>query len=216
MILAFDIGGSRIKAAAWDGALRPLGEVVTPLGDKAAFTEAVAGFVTGKEKGIAISIAGVVDPDSGVGKVANIPAIDGLRLGPEVEAATGLPVRVLNDADCFALAEAEQGAGSPGAGVGGGGGCGGPGSSPVRAAMGGNGGTVRSSAGNTPSNAAAGRSAASTPSARPAGWSGFTASGRRSFWARRRSSRAGWPARRKRERPWRFGASCWRGRWRWW
>lgn len=111
MILAFDIGGSRIKAAAWDGALRPLGEVVTPLGDKAAFTEAVAGFVTGKEKGIAISIAGVVDPGSGVGKVANIPAIDGLCLGPEVEAATGLPVRVLNDADCFALAEAEQGAG---------------------------------------------------------------------------------------------------------
>ncbi|MFM7442648.1 MAG: ROK family protein, partial [Tabrizicola sp.] len=60
MILAFDIGGSRIKAAAWDGGLRPLGEVVTPLGDKAAFTAAVKGFVTGKEKGIAISIAGVV------------------------------------------------------------------------------------------------------------------------------------------------------------
>lgn len=111
MILAFDIGGSRIKAAAWDGVLRPLGEVVTPLGDRVAFTAAIAGFVTGQAKGIAISIAGVVDPATGVGKVANIPAIDGLRLGPEVQAATGLPVRVLNDADCFALAEAEQGAG---------------------------------------------------------------------------------------------------------
>lgn len=111
MILAFDIGGSRIKAAAWDGALRPLGEVVTPLGDKAAFTAAVAGFVTGTEKGIAISIAGVVDPATGVGKVANIPAIDGLKLGPEIAGATGLPVQVLNDADCFALAEAMQGAG---------------------------------------------------------------------------------------------------------
>lgn len=111
MILAFDIGGSRIKAATWDGTLQTLGEVVTPLGDAAAFTTAVAGFVTGKEKGIAISIAGVVDPVTGVGKVANIPAIDGLRLGPEVQAATGLPVQVLNDADCFALAEATQGAG---------------------------------------------------------------------------------------------------------
>lgn len=111
MILAFDIGGSRIKAAVWDGALRPLGEVVTPLADKAAFTAAVAGFVTGQETGIAISIAGVVDPASGVGKVANIPAIDGLSLGPEVQAATGLPVRVLNDADCFTLAEAFHGAG---------------------------------------------------------------------------------------------------------
>lgn len=111
MILVFDIGGSRIKAAAWDGALRPLGEVATPLGDKAAFTAAISGFVSGREKGIAISIAGVVDPQTGVGKVANIPAIDGLALGPEVQAATGLPVQVLNDADCFALAEASHGAG---------------------------------------------------------------------------------------------------------
>jgi N-acetylglucosamine kinase len=111
MILAFDIGGSRIKAAVWDGALRPLGEVATPLGDTAAFTAALAGFVTGQEKGIAMSIAGVVDPATGVGKVANIPAIDGLKLGPEVQAATGLPALVLNDADCFALAEAAQGAG---------------------------------------------------------------------------------------------------------
>ncbi|WP_137113032.1 ROK family protein [Rhodobacter sp. SY28-1] len=111
MILAFDIGGSRIKAALWDGTLRPLGEVPTPLGDRTAFQTAIAGFVTGKETGIAISIAGVVDPATGVGKVANIPAIDGLSLAPALEAATGLPVLVLNDADCFALAEAMQGAG---------------------------------------------------------------------------------------------------------
>lgn len=111
MILALDIGGSRIKAAVWDGALRPLGEVATPSGDKAAFTRAIAGFVRGGETGIAISIAGVVDPATGVGKVANIPAIDGLALAPTLEAATGLRVLVLNDADCFALAEASHGAG---------------------------------------------------------------------------------------------------------
>ncbi|MBN8632100.1 MAG: ROK family protein [Rhodobacterales bacterium] len=112
MILAFDIGGSRIRAAVWDGALQPLGEVATPLGDKAAFTAAVAGFAAGRSlRGIAISIAGVVDPATGVGKVANIPAIDGLALAPEIGAATGLPVMVLNDADCFTLAEAFHGAG---------------------------------------------------------------------------------------------------------
>lgn len=111
MILAFDIGGSRIRAAAWDGALRPLGEVATPSDDLAAFVAAVAGFVTGREAGIAISIAGVVDPATGVGKVANIPAIDGIALGAAIEAACGVPVRVLNDADCFALAEAMEGAG---------------------------------------------------------------------------------------------------------
>ncbi|NHB76417.1 ROK family protein [Rhodobacter calidifons] len=112
MILALDIGGSRIRAAVWDGTLRPLGEVATPVCDKAAFLGAIAGFAQGRAlKGIAISIAGVVDPATGAGRVANIPAIDGLRLGPEVEAATGSPVRVLNDADCFALAEATRGAG---------------------------------------------------------------------------------------------------------
>lgn len=111
MILAFDIGGSRIRAAVWDGALRPLGEVATPTGDAGAFTAAIAQFVQGGERGIAISIAGVVDPATGVGTVANIPAIDGLALGPALRAATGLPVTVLNDADCFALAEARLGAG---------------------------------------------------------------------------------------------------------
>jgi N-acetylglucosamine kinase len=112
MILAFDIGGSRIRAAIWGGnGLHPLGEVATPLSDLRAFAEAIRGFAVRNVKGIAISIAGVVDPGSGVGKVANIPAIDGLALGPELERVTGLPVLVLNDADCFALAEASQGAG---------------------------------------------------------------------------------------------------------
>jgi N-acetylglucosamine kinase len=61
--------------------------------------------------GIAISIAGVVDPDSGIGTVANIPCINGLALAPALEVRLRLPVLVLNDADCFALAEARQGAG---------------------------------------------------------------------------------------------------------
>ena len=113
MIVAFDIGGSRIRAAAWDGArLEPLGEVPTPVGNREGFVAAIAGLAAGWDAaGIAISIAGVVDPETGVGKVANIPAIDGLALGPTLEAAAGLPVLVLNDADCFALAEARAGAG---------------------------------------------------------------------------------------------------------
>jgi N-acetylglucosamine kinase len=112
MILAFDIGGSRIRAAVWNGGrLHPLGEIATPAADPRAFAEAIRGFAVRNVRGIAISIAGVVDPASGVGKVANIPAIDGLALGPELERVTGLPVLVRNDADCLALAEATQGAG---------------------------------------------------------------------------------------------------------
>jgi N-acetylglucosamine kinase len=113
MILVFDIGGSRIKAATWDGArLETLGETATPLQDRQAFVAAIRGYADAQAaKRISIAIAGVVDPLTGIGKVANIPAIDGLALGSMLENATGLPVLVLNDADCFALAEARQGAG---------------------------------------------------------------------------------------------------------
>ncbi len=112
MILCFDIGGSRIKAGlAEGGGVVPLGHVPTPVDDLDGFVAALAGFVRPGLRGVAISIAGVVEPESGIGRVANIRCIDGLALAPLLEARLGLPVRVLNDADCFALAEARQGAG---------------------------------------------------------------------------------------------------------
>lgn len=107
MILTFDIGGSRIRAAR-DGVT--LGEVATPLHDAQAFVAALHGFLRAGDRGVAISIAGVVDPDRGVITVANIPCINGRALAQELRQALGLPVLVLNDADCFALAEAAVGA----------------------------------------------------------------------------------------------------------
>ena len=108
MILAFDIGGSRIRAAR-DGVA--LGKVATPLADFAAFVAALRGFVVASERGIAISIAGVVDSETGRNTVANIPGLEGRPVAAEVQAALGLSVLVLNDADCFALAEVSAGAG---------------------------------------------------------------------------------------------------------
>ncbi|MEF3046081.1 ROK family protein [Pseudotabrizicola sp. L79] len=113
VILCFDIGGSRIKAGLADTAgLRALGEVATPVADFGAFVAALRGFAQGHDlRGVAISIAGVVAPETGRIKVANIPCADGRVLAHEVQQALGLPCLVLNDADCFALAEARQGAG---------------------------------------------------------------------------------------------------------
>ncbi len=114
MILCFDIGGSRIKAALSDGRARPtpLGDVPTPATDFGAFLAALRGFAHGRDlRGVAIAIAGVVAPETGRITVANIPCADGRVLRAEVQAALHLPVLVLNDADCFALAEARQGAG---------------------------------------------------------------------------------------------------------
>ena len=79
MILCFDIGGSRIKAGlvpAGDssGVVRPLGDAPTPTADFPSFLAALAGFARGHAlRGVAISIAGVVEPETGVIHVANIP-----------------------------------------------------------------------------------------------------------------------------------------------
>lgn len=106
MGLSFDIGGSRIRAARGGQAL---GEVTTPA-EIGAFFAAIAGFLTPQDRALAISIAGVVDPQTQAIKVANIPCIDGRRLAPDLAAALGRRVLVLNDADCFVLAEVAQGA----------------------------------------------------------------------------------------------------------
>ncbi|SEQ60281.1 N-acetylglucosamine kinase [Devosia sp. YR412] len=117
MITCFDIGGSAIKAATASGSesLTPLGRVPTPLQDFAAFTAAIAQLVEtgGATAGspIAISITGVIDPDSGIATVANIPCLDGRPLAQDLGAVLQRPVLVANDADCFVLAEAHAGAG---------------------------------------------------------------------------------------------------------
>ncbi|WP_299909067.1 ROK family protein [uncultured Paracoccus sp.] len=115
MILCFDIGGSTIKIAhahAPDD-VRPLGRVPTPGDDFGAFTailrDAIAA-APGPER-VAISIAGVLDPETGIARVANIPCLSGRRLHDDLIEALGLPVDLANDADCFALAEATVGAG---------------------------------------------------------------------------------------------------------
>ena len=107
MILAFDIGASRIKAAR-EGL--GMGAVATPLTDFAAFVAALRGFVRGDEHGVAIAMAGVIDSECGRIKVANIPCVDGRALAADLQAALSVPVLVLNDADCFALAEIATGA----------------------------------------------------------------------------------------------------------
>jgi N-acetylglucosamine kinase len=53
----------------------------------------------------------VFDPANGRIKCANIPCIDGRTLADDLSAALGLPVWIINDADSFALAEAQAGAG---------------------------------------------------------------------------------------------------------
>ncbi|MCE6952162.1 ROK family protein [Cereibacter sphaeroides] len=112
MLVAFDIGGSRIRAAralAPDD-LEPLGEAPMPQAF-AGFVAALMGLLPAGARSVAISIAGVVDPEDGRITAANLPAVTGRRLAADLEAALGRPVWIGNDADCFVLTEALRGAG---------------------------------------------------------------------------------------------------------
>ena len=116
MTVCFDIGGSTIKAAL---ARSPediafVGKRDTPADDFGAFCAALAELAEAAGETttpLSIAIAGVVDPASGMSKIANIPCVDGRPLAGDLAAALGRPVQVTNDADCFALAEARIGAG---------------------------------------------------------------------------------------------------------
>nr|WP_314544043.1 ROK family protein [uncultured Massilia sp.] len=114
MITCFDIGGSAIKCAVAtaDGRIGDLHRVPTPLHDFGAFTAAMQALIDagGPSRGVAIAIAGVVDPQDGRIKCANIPCIDGRTLADDLAVAFGFPVWIINDADSFALAETHAGA----------------------------------------------------------------------------------------------------------
>jgi N-acetylglucosamine kinase len=110
MIACFDIGGSAIRYAPFDGRLGAVQSVPTPTHDFAAFCHALATLTDGAE-GVAIALAGVVDPHDSRIQCANIPCLHGRVAAFDLAAALGLPVRIANDADCFALAEAREGAG---------------------------------------------------------------------------------------------------------
>ncbi len=116
MIVCFDIGGTTIKGAiayAPDD-ICPVPRIPTP---KTSFEDFAAGLKSvidnsgGTPACVSLSIAGVIDADTGRATVANIPSIHGRALKDELEQALGLPVIVSNDADCFVMAESEIGSG---------------------------------------------------------------------------------------------------------
>ena len=117
MILCLDIGGSWIKAAVAErpGELRPVGRRPTPIDDFDSFVATIQTLLpSGLEQAlpvVAISVTGVVDPETGIIRCANIPCIDGKPLEAELGRQLSRRVIVANDADCFALAEAVEGVG---------------------------------------------------------------------------------------------------------
>ena len=124
MRIGIDWGGTKIEglALAEDG--RELGRrrVSTPKGDYEGCVRAIVGVVgeLGKTAGrtgtVGIGIPGAISPQTGLVMNANSTWNIGRPLDKDLEEALGREVRVENDANCFAVSEAVDGAGA-GAGV---------------------------------------------------------------------------------------------------
>ena len=117
--IGIDLGGTKIEVAALDGngSMVIRRRIATPTGGYEATLDAIAGLVAeaevelGAEARVGIGIPGVISPATGVVKNANSTLLNGRALDRDISARLRREVRVANDANCFALSEAVDGAG---------------------------------------------------------------------------------------------------------
>ena len=117
--IGVDLGGTKIEIVALDAAGHQLvrRRVATPQGDYAATLAAVAGLLAtveaelGQRGTIGIGIPGAESLADGQIKNANSTCLIGRPLRADLEALLQREIRLANDANCFALSEATDGAG---------------------------------------------------------------------------------------------------------
>lgn len=118
MRIGIDLGGTKIEAAALedDGCLLTRHRQPTPRGDYEGTLREIGGLVatvegeTGRHGTVGIGMPGAISPATGLVKNANSVWLNGRPLGRDLETTLGRPVRLANDANCFALSEALDGA----------------------------------------------------------------------------------------------------------
>jgi fructokinase len=118
MQIGIDLGGTKIEAIALaaEAVVAPRRRLPTPR-DYEATLDVIARLVgeleteTGRTGSVGIGIPGVVTRATGLVKNANSVWLNGRPLQADVEARLGRPVRMANDANCFTLSEAIDGAG---------------------------------------------------------------------------------------------------------
>lgn len=131
MRIGIDLGGTKIEIVALEqvgdhvggrtgdraaGAVLARERIPTPRGDYDATVTAIRDLVAGVEtrlgrRGtVGIGIPGAISPATGLVKNANSTWLIGRPFDRDLEVALGRPVRLANDANCFALSEAVDGA----------------------------------------------------------------------------------------------------------
>lgn len=120
MRLGIDLGGTKIELAALagDGRIVRRERLATPAGDYAATVARIAQMVhaadaeLGVKASVGVGIPGSPSRVDGRIRNANSTVLNGRLLGADLESAVGREVRIANDANCFALSEAADGAGA--------------------------------------------------------------------------------------------------------
>jgi fructokinase len=118
MRIGVDLGGTKTEAIGLRGSDvvarkrvasgRQYDETIATITSLVHAIEQEAG-VTGT---VGVGIPGTVVPASGLVKNANSTWLNGRPLAADLETSLGRPVRVMNDANCFAISEAADGAGA--------------------------------------------------------------------------------------------------------
>jgi len=116
--IGVDLGGTKIEAIAMgdDGSVLARRRVATPRGEYEATIEAVASLVSDLEGAVSgrgsvgIGMPGAISPATGRVKNANSTWLNGRDLQADLERRLERPGRLANDANCFALSEAKDGA----------------------------------------------------------------------------------------------------------
>ena len=120
MRFGLDLGGTKMEAVLLDDT----GEIVwrerrpTPAEDYQAIIETIAALVaqaateTAQEMTVGIGMPGSLSPKTGLVRNSNTQCLNGQAIKQDLESAMAREVRLANDANCFALSEATDGAGA--------------------------------------------------------------------------------------------------------
>ena len=118
MRIGVDVGGTKIEAIALtdEGAVLARRRISTPRGDYDATLHAIAGLVAdlegaaGQRGSVGVGIPGAISAATGLVKNANSTWLIGRAVASDLTRLMQRPLRFANDANCFALSEATDGA----------------------------------------------------------------------------------------------------------
>jgi fructokinase len=113
--IGFDVGGSKLAAIALDEQGAELGRdrQKVPRGYRStldALTDMTDALAHGAARSVGLALPGMIGAAGELVRVVNLPWLEGRPLRADLEQALGLRVAIANDANCFALSEAIDGA----------------------------------------------------------------------------------------------------------